>query len=184
MTGDLPTLRTARLVLRPFVLTDAPDVQRLAGAAEVADTTLSIPHPYPDGAAREWIAGHADAWAGQENAVFAITTDADGLVGAINLRLELKHARAEVGYWIAVPFWGRGFASEALAAVVDFGFDSLGLHRIHAHHLGRNPASGRVMEKVGMRREGHLREHMLHRGGREDVVCWAVLRTERPARGS
>jgi ribosomal-protein-alanine N-acetyltransferase len=91
-----PTLRTDRLLLRPFRLDDAASVQQLAGAREVADTTLSIPHPYLDGMAETWIGTHADTWERQERVTFAITSEADGVVGAITLRLTLPHRRAEL----------------------------------------------------------------------------------------
>jgi RimJ/RimL family protein N-acetyltransferase len=173
-----PILRTERLELRPFTVQDAPDVQRLAGAAAVADTTLTIPHPYEDGAAESWIAGHAPEWERRENAVFAITTPADGLVGAINLRMEARHQRGEIGYWIGQPFWNRGFATEALIAVMAFGFDEAGLNRIMARHLPRNAASGRVMQKAGMHYEGEQREHIFKNGRFETLHCYAMLRSD------
>jgi len=175
----LPTIRTERLVLRPFRQEDAPVVQRLVGAREVADTTLTIPHPYRDGEAERWIATHEEAWRQRDRATFAITTAADGLIGAIGLHLRLPHHRAELGYWIGFPFWNRGYATEAARAILAFGFETLGLNRIHASHLTRNPASGRVMEKAGMRFEGALRQHLVRRGKLEDLNEFAILRSER-----
>lgn len=171
-----PSLVTPRLRLRPFAAEDASAVQRLAGAFEVADTTLNIPHPYLDGMAEEWIGTHAGAWAKRETATYAVTTDADGLVGAIGLRLEPAHRRAELGYWIGVPFWGRGYATEAARAIIRFGFESLALDRIYAVHLARNPASGRVMARAGMTPEGVSRRHMIKNGRAEDLVRYAILR--------
>ncbi|MGH7606314.1 MAG: GNAT family N-acetyltransferase [Gemmatimonadales bacterium] len=176
----LPTLRTERLLLRPFQLEDAALVQRLAGAREIADTTLTIPHPYADGMAGTWIATHADAWESQERATFAIATQTDGLVGAIGLQLRPEHRRAELGYWIGRPFWNRGFATEAARAVIAFGFEVLGLNRIHASHLTRNPASGRVLVKAGMRFEGTLRQHVVKWDRAEDLAEYAILRADWP----
>jgi RimJ/RimL family protein N-acetyltransferase len=173
-----PTLRTRRLVLRPFEAADAAIVQRLAGAAAVADTTLNIPHPYEDGMAEAWIQTHGPMYAGGEQAVFAITEAAAAVVGAVGLRLELRHCRAELGYWIGVPYWGRGYATEAVQAVIAFGFTMLDLNRIDARHLSRNPASGRVMQKVGMRCEGRQRQHVLKNGRFEDLDCYAILRDD------
>lgn len=179
-----PTLSTARLSLRPFAAADAPDVQRLAGAREVADTTLNIPHPYVDGMAEAWIGMHAAAWERGELATFAVTEPSFGLVGAIGLRIERKHQRAELGYWIAVPYWGRGYATEAAEAVIGFGFEQLDLNRVHASHLTRNPASGRVMIKTGMRYEGCRRGHVIKWDRFEDLAIYAVLRDEWRARGA
>ncbi|MFN7950397.1 MAG: GNAT family N-acetyltransferase [bacterium] len=176
MAGGQPTLETARLILRPFQASDAPAVQRLAGAREIADTTLAIPHPYPDGAAAEWIATHAARFAAGTLAPFAVVTRADGLlVGATGLALVMAHAQGELGYWIGHADWGRGYATEAARALLDFGFRGLGLHRIQARHLTRNPASGRVMEKLGMRFEGIHRGAVLKWGTFEDLAQHAIL---------
>lgn len=173
-----PTLTTARLTLRPFAAADARDVQRLAGAREVADTTLNIPHPYLDGMAEAWIGMHAAAWERGELATFAVTEASLGLVGAVSLRIVRKHRRAELGYWIAVPYWGRGYATEAAAATIAFGFEQLDLNRIHASHLTRNPASGRVMVKAGMRLEGCHRAHFIKWDRFEDLAVYGMLRDE------
>ena len=173
-----PSLTTSRLVLRPFVIGDAATIQRLAGAREVADTTLSVPHPYEDGMAEAWIATHAPAFARGEMATFAVTGSAAGLIGAISLRIEQAHRRAELGYWIGVPHWGRGYATEAAKAIIRYGFEHLELNRIHACHLTRNPASGRVMIKAGMRPEGCLRQHVVKWGLFENLAKYAILRSE------
>jgi len=172
-------LTTARLVLRPFALTDAADVQRLAGARQVADTTLLIPHPYPDGAAEQFIAGtHAELEKG-ENYVLAITLRTTGeLCGSIGLKVAAKHERAELGYWIGVPFWNRGYCTEAAQALLRFGFETVRLNSVNAHHFVRNAASGRVLQKLGMRYEGHLREHVKKGDRFEDLHCYSILRSD------
>jgi [ribosomal protein S5]-alanine N-acetyltransferase len=179
-----PTLAGARLDLRPFSMSDAPAVQLLAGAREVAASTLTIPHPYPDGEAERWIGTHARAYEEGSHASFAVIERAtDGLVGAAGLAISAQHGRAELGYWIGVPFWNQGYATEAAGLVVDFGFEGLRLNRIFAHHFVRNPASGRVMQKIGMRHEGRLRQHIRRWGRFEDVDEYGVLAGEwgRPA---
>ncbi|MCL4209068.1 MAG: GNAT family N-acetyltransferase [Phycisphaeraceae bacterium] len=180
MSPITPTvLETDRLLLRPFTPEDAPVVQRYASDREVARTTLSIPHPYPDGAAAAWIAGHARGLETGLNPIFAITLrEGAQLIGAIDLRLNPDHRWAEVGYVIYRPWWGAGYATEALRSVVRHGFETLGLHRIHAHHFGSNPASGRVLEKAGMRREGVWRQHICKWGEMLDVVQYGLLRAE------
>jgi ribosomal-protein-alanine N-acetyltransferase len=175
----IPVLETARLRLRPFTPADAPTVRRLAGAPEVAATTLNIPHPYPQGAAERWIATHAGAAAEGGAFVWAIVRrDDDHLLGAVSCVVTASHARAELGYWLGVPFWNRGHMTEAVRRVVAFGFTELGLHRIGARALLRNPGSWRVMEKVGMRREGVLRGYVRKGDVFEDIVSYAVLRPE------
>src|SRR4051812_12494432 len=157
MLQQQPHLKTKRLVLRPFAIADAPTVQRLAGAKEIADTTLLIPHPYPDGAAEFFINGMAQDWVDRKSSVFAIIlADSGQLCGCIGLTIDSKHFRAELGYWVGVPFWGKGICTEAASALLRFGFEDLSMNKIHAHHFTRNPASGRVLQKIGMKYEGQL----------------------------
>ncbi len=169
----VPTLRTRRLVLRPFELSDAPRVQELAGDREIALNTMHIPFPYPDGVAEAFIKETTEAPDGYS---FAID---DGLLaGGIGLRLTRDFERAEAGYWIGKPFWGRGYATEALAELIRFGFVELKLNRIYAGFFSRNPASGRVMEKNGLRYEGTLRKHVKKWAEFVDVVYYGILREE------
>jgi RimJ/RimL family protein N-acetyltransferase len=175
---DLPTLRTERLVLRPLEPADAPRIRELAGAREIAANTLTIPHPYEEGMAEAWIREAAAAATRGEKLVLAVTTEDDGLVGTVGLDLQPEHRRAELGYWIGKPFWGRGFATEAARIVIDHGFGALDLYRIYARVFPRNPGSGRVLEKLGMAHEGRLRGHILKWDVFEDVECYAVLATE------
>jgi len=182
VTGDAqrPTLATPRLRLRPFRLTDADDVQRLAGERAIADTTRNVPHPYEDGMAERWIESQARAFARGRLVNFAITLRDEGaLVGSIGLTLDAEAPGcAELGYWVGVPYWNRGYCTEAARAVVDYGFSQRGLERIHAHHLLRNPASGRVLAKIGMTREGYCREVLVAGGVPEDLVLYGMGRPD------
>lgn len=175
---SLPVLLTPRLLLRGFEPQDASRVHALSQPMEVASTTLTMPHPYEPGVAEEWIAGHPAAWEARERLALAITTAQDGIVGAVGLNLELAHRHAELGYWIGVAFWNRGYATEAAAALLAFGFEELRLHRIVARHFPRNPASGRIMRKLGMVHEGTQREHVIRWGKFEDLECYAILEPE------
>ncbi len=178
-SNRITRLQTERLFLRAFELGDAGDVQRLVGDPEVALMTANIPHPYPDGAAEEWIAGHAAQFEAGELAPFAITLCAEGaLIGSISLDIDQRHARAELGYWIGKPWWNHGYCTEAAQAVLHYGFDVLGLNRIHAWHFRRNPASGRVMLKIGMRHEGCLPQHVRRDGRFEDLESYGMLKRD------
>ena len=173
-----PTLETQRLLLRPLTLHDAPALSRLAGRREIADTTISIPHPYAEEQARQWIAETADLFPKGKSAVFAMQLKREGqLAGTIGLRdIDAEHSQAELGFWVAVECWGQGYATEAARAVVGFGFEQLGLNRIYAHHMVRNPASGRVLARIGMKQEGLLRQRVRKWEVFEDVVLMALLR--------
>jgi RimJ/RimL family protein N-acetyltransferase len=179
MVAELPSIKTERLRLRPFTLADAKDVQRLAGTRDIAATTASIPLPYDDGVAEQWIATHQRRFELGAGIDLAIALDLEmALVGAIGLRFELEHERAELGYWIGKPYWGRGYATEAARALVHYGFDRLGLHRIYARHFTRNPASGKVLQKIGMMHEGHRRQHDKKWGIFEDEELYGMLKDE------
>ena len=105
--------------------------------------------------------------------------DEDEVVGAIGLRIANANRHAEVGYWVGKEWWGNGFASEAGTELVRFAFEVLGLHRVMARHFASNPASGRVMQKIGMKQEGTLRQHFLKWGRFEDIVFYGILAGER-----
>ena len=174
-----PRLTTQRLVLRAFQLDDAEAVQRLAGDRAIASTTCSIPHPYPDGAAEQWIRGQPEAYAEGISVTFAITLrKTDELVGAIGFNVNQKNDWAELGYWIGQPHWGRGYATEALRALIPWTFDTFPLNRLQACHFTRNPASGRVMIKAGMSHEGILRQRVKKWGVFEDIAIYSILRPE------
>lgn len=176
-----PTLTTPRLLLRPFTPDDAAVVQSHLENREVASTTAMIPHPYPEGAAEAWIASHEARHDAGEAAVLAITRRGDdALVGSIELRIDMGHRRGELGYWIGRAHWGKGYATEAADALLRWGVRALGLHRVHAAHMRRNPASGAVLRKIGMRHEGSLRGHVQKWGVMEDLDVWGVLEDELP----
>jgi RimJ/RimL family protein N-acetyltransferase len=175
-----PSLQTARLVLRSYCVDDVPDLVRLAGAREVAATTLRIPHPYSEEDARNFISSRlAEPDPNAPETRFAITLRSSGqLCGGIGLCLESAHQHAELGYWLGVPFWGQGYATEAARAVVDYGFSTLGLHRIYASHFANNPASGRVLRKIGMKHEGCLRGHICKWGQFHDLEYYGMLKVD------
>jgi RimJ/RimL family protein N-acetyltransferase len=176
-------LQSDRLTLRPFEPDDAADVQRLAGNWKIADTTLNVPHPYDDGMAEEWISTHRPEFDEGKRAIFAVTRTADGqLIGAIGLTIDRTFDRAELGYWIGEPYWGSGYCSEAAKTVIRYAFEKLALNRIHACYLERNPASGKVLKKIGMTNEGVARQHIKKHGKFEDLVMCGLLRDERDDR--
>ena len=160
-------------------MSDASDIQRLAGDRAIADTTLNVPHPYDDGMAEAWISEQRPKIEEGDLSVFAITKRAgDELLGAVSLRIDQPMDNANLGYWIGRQFWGMGYCTEAAMRVVQFGFDDLTLNRLHAQHLLRNPASGRVLQKIGMVKEGVARQHIKKWGEFEDLILYGLLRED------
>ena len=169
------TLQTDRLILRPYRDSDIPDLLPLIGAPEIASTTLRIPHPYTERDAKDFLASTRES----SEVRFAITLRNDGqLCGGVGLRLETQHRHAELGYWIGVPFWRHGYATEASRATLRYGFEQLQLNRIFAHYFKGNDASGRVLKKIGMHHEGCLRQHVLKSGKFIDLELYAILREQ------
>jgi 8-oxo-dGTP diphosphatase len=140
---------TGSLRLEPVGMEHAARVQQLASDPEVQATTR-LPEPYPPDGARQFITATTLRRAAGEEYAFAIVDDADGLVGMCGLSDIAREAgRAELGYWIGRPYWGRGYASAAVAQLVRTAFDALGLVELEAHALADNAASRRVLEKAG-----------------------------------
>jgi len=174
-----PTLETARLKLRPYSEADVAELMPLIGTREVASTTGRIPYPYAEKDARQFIS----AAQGNDEVRLAITLRSDGrMIGGIGLRLVEQHQHAELGYWLGVPFWGKGYATEASREMLRYGFEDLHLHRIFGTVFIHNPASGRILVKLGMRKEGCQRQHICKWGEFVDVELYGMLRQEWDAR--
>jgi ribosomal-protein-alanine N-acetyltransferase len=177
---DQFVLETPRLRLRPLELSDASAIQKAAGAREIADTMISLPHPYPAGEAERFIIRQQSEREAGRSVTISIEQKPEGwFCGLIELRdIDCEHLQAELSFWLAVDAWGQGYMSEVIYAVVRYGFASLGLNRLYAHHMLRNPACGRVLEKNGFKLEGLLRQRVRKWGQFEDVSLWAILRKD------
>jgi ribosomal-protein-alanine N-acetyltransferase len=174
-----PTLETARLRLRPYSDADIAKLVSLIGAREIAANSMRIPFPYSEQDARDFLVRIGN---GSETRV-AITLLTDGplhgrLIGGVGLRFEPVHHSAELGYWIGVPYWGNGFATEAARALLDYGFETLNLNRIFASYFRPNTASGRILKKLGMVHEGCQREHIRKWDEFVDLELYGMLRQE------
>jgi len=167
-------LQTERLLLRLPEDSDLAAIVKLAGAREVAATTLRIPHPYTEADGREFLMACREGQASGDRVIFAICRSAE-LIGMVGLEIKPKHSHAELGYWIGVPYWGQGYCTEAARAVLQFGFETLKLHRIYAGYFKGNTPSRRVLEKLGMQDEGCAREHVEKWGKFLDVENYALL---------
>lgn len=135
-------LKTRRLVLRELADSDVPQLARFAGDWDVARMTARIPYPYSEALAREWLATLADD-------EFVRGVELQGtLVGAVGY-IAGEDRSAEIGYWIGTPWWGQGLATEAARALVRYCFTTGGFRRLTCCHFVDNPASARVIEKLG-----------------------------------
>lgn len=186
-----PTLRTERLLLREATEADTPAMRRWLSDFEIARNTGTIPHPYPPEAADEFLGRMRKGREEQKTLSWCIELldpasatpwfgePLPGYIGAVGFHdISADHRRAEMGYALAKPVWGRGIATEAALAITRYGFETLRLHRVYATHYLDNPASGAVLKKCGLRPEGLQPKHVLRFGTFRDVVMMGLLRED------
>ena len=145
-----PTIISKRLQLRPFSDDDAVETSRLAGDQKIIATTFSIPEQYTESKALKWIKSHRDKWQNRDEIVYGICVhNSAQIMGAVSL-FDIQDEAAELGYWIGVPYWNNGYATEAASTLIDYAFEYFNFNFIHARYLKSNPASGVVLNKIGM----------------------------------
>jgi RimJ/RimL family protein N-acetyltransferase len=151
---------------------------------EIYDHTLRIPYPYTEANFQEWLKIVEKATQQQGRPVhWAIRNEEGSMIGGCGLNdFQLgKSHRAEIGYWLAKPYWGCGIMTLVVRRLCDFAFSELGLVKIMAHVFANNPASARVLEKCGFGQEGYLRKHYLKDNRFLDARLYALLKTESSA---
>jgi len=176
---SIPEFKSARLKYRPLHLSDASRVQLLAGHPKIAETTATIPHPYLDGIAEQWIASHAKACAEGRGLDWGIELISQSLlIGNISCFIDTKNKKMEIGYWMGLDFWGQGYMTEALISVRDFLFQNTDLNKITCRHIESNPASGKVMLKAGLKLEGRLKQEFFRNGKFQDMIVYGLTRDD------
>lgn len=179
----MPTLETPRLRIRRLTMQDAADIYRYSRDAEVARHVLWDAHrTIVD--SRAYLRYMLRRYRQHDPASWGIEWKETGrVIGTIGFMwIQNDNSAAEVGYSLARDFWNRGIMTEALKAVIDYGFGRLNLNRIEAQHETTNPASGAVMRKCGMAREGTLRQRLYNKGRYVDVDLYAILRKDYKSR--
>lgn len=160
-----PELHTTRLKLRKIQTEDIPSLVKYANNKKIADHVLNIPHPYQEPDAVFRISYAVQGFKNKTRYVFAIILkEKEELIGETSLHLDNTNNIAELGYWIAEPFWNKGIATEAVKAILKFGFEKLGLDIIFATCHEENKASGHVLLNNGMIKNsvtGHVIQYRL-----------------------
>ncbi|WP_328593447.1 GNAT family N-acetyltransferase [Niallia circulans] len=160
-------------VIRLFKESDAVNVAKLCNNYNIYKNTLHLPYPYSVDDAKSWIKNQLENGLFYE---FAITDKENGeLYGAIALSNNQKFNNGEIAYWIGEEYWGNGFATEAAEAILWFAFNEKHLHKVYARYFKTNPASGRVMQKLGMREEGVLIEQVKKDNLYLDLVYYGII---------
>jgi ribosomal-protein-alanine N-acetyltransferase len=177
--GNLPPLETERLLLRKIGVDDADDMFEYGRDPEVTKYLMWEPHRTVDDSIEfiRWVMRQYDAG---EIAPWGMEIKETGkFIGTVGYHeWNVRHGRAEIGYSLARSFWGLGYMTEAVRAVIDFGFGVMGLNRVEANCFIENKGSARVMEKCGMKFEAILRQHLFVKGRYEDVKMYSILRRE------
>ena len=173
------TIATERLTLRLFQKSDAEAVTRLCNSYNIYKNTLYLPFPYYIEDALLWIGRHLENFNRNISYEFAITDkDSGELYGAIALSNNSKFQHGELAYWIGEGSWGNGYATEAAQGILQFAFQEKQFHKVFARHFQSNPASGRVLRKIGMKKEGVLIEHVIKDKQFEDLVYYGLIKTD------
>jgi len=172
-------LETKRLLLRRLTTDDSERIEELAGDYDVAKSTLNIPHPYPKGSAIQFIESMLSAEKNNKIVMFAITEkESQLLIGLININLSEPYKRGELAYWVGKQYWGKGYGTEAAKALLEYGFNQINLNKIFAASFTSNTGSWRIMEKVGLKYEGTLKQHVARFGQFYDVAYYGLLKEE------
>lgn len=165
-------LKTRRMLLRPPFLEDAAQIAARVGLKEVAWNLGRVPHPYDVSDAEDWLQHVPTKWEEDTSYVLAMTLPDDGVIGCISLRLVPMDVW-EIGYWLGKPWWGRGYASEAAAALMTWAEGELALSRFASGHFADNPASGRILTKLGFVPAGETELFGRARGRKDPCVRYA-----------
>ena len=175
--ADFPDLRTPGLKLSLIGFDDIPDFLPLLADWDVVRYTSRIPYPYSRADGEAYTAFVADAWQRKGSLECALRDRKDGtFVGIAALTIGDDPTEAEIGYWIGVPFWGRGFATQASEVLIRHGFTAMGLDRIVSTVVRENTASSHVLEKVGLSRTGEAEIYFPARDRHYPVYLFELTR--------
>jgi RimJ/RimL family protein N-acetyltransferase len=175
--NKFPVIETERLVLSQLEERDIPFIVEYLQHRIFSDLTSNIPYPYVENDARSWVKMSKEAFDNNAGYTFAIRNKEGQIIGAIGLH-DRDDDKAELGYWIGIPYWNKGYVTEAAEAIVNFGLNEMKFNKIFATHFLHNPASGRIMEKIGMKQEAILKQEMKKDGEYFDIVRYCILKTD------
>ena len=176
---DTPVLHTPRLTLDRFTQADAETVCRDLFSSEAVCRNLLLQPGTPLEEVRDILRRLEEGYAVHEDFFQWAIREQGVCIGRMSLTVNRRHLGGTVAYYLAERAWGKGYMTEVLRRVIDFAFDGLGLNRVEADHFAENPASGRVMEKAGMTKEGYARRKYCKNGVFHDAVLYGILKEDR-----
>jgi len=173
--------KTKRLLIKSYDHKDADVIYPVVSQKEIADTMITIPHPYPRATVNKWIdylLTSAEQGTAFEFAIF-LKENPEKYIGNCGLvSFSNSHQKAEIAYFIDKNEWGKGYATEVASFMIGYGFEKLYLERIYGHCMSRNSASRKVMEKIGFRFEGTLRHGIKKGEVFEDLDLLGMIRSD------
>lgn len=156
---------TTRLLFRRFTIKDSGRLTYLFNDEDVVRYLISLPYPYTESHAKEWISHQNENFIQDRIYDFAIIDKSDEkIMGTISLTNNQKHKNGSISYMIGKDYWNKGYATEALKAIIEYAFSMKGYHKVYAEHFEDNKSSGRVMQKAGMGFEGEKIDHVFKDG--------------------
>ncbi len=182
MKKEFPVLTTERLILSRPVEGDMQHIIHYLDSDKIySENTANMPYPYKEADAEFLIHEVVDkGFENETDFVFAIRNKENGLImGLIGIHhWDKANQKAEIGYWLGKEFWNKGYVTEAMTEVLAFGFKVLNLNKMFANFFPHNPASGRVMEKSGMKQEAVLKQEIYKNGKFLDFVRYSILKED------
>jgi [ribosomal protein S5]-alanine N-acetyltransferase len=180
VSPQYPVLATERLRLRGLLLDDCSQLAALSDDCGDADTAVRLRRQLMHASAQRWIDAHLSMWTTLRATHWAITClNDDHLIGYISLSdIDLDNRQATLSFRVGSVKHRHSFAVEASQAALAFAFTDLGMHRVSALHRVRHPRAAQILTSLGMRSEGMLREYLLDENQYEDVMLWAMLRSD------
>jgi hypothetical protein len=176
----VPTIRvTDQICLSQISCDDRSAYLKHLNETDQFRNTASLPYPYTEFHADKWLAKVRRQTLAQDHKVNWAIRNADGeLIGSIGFMETTEGEKAEIGYWLAKPYWAQGITTAAVRHLCSFGFDRYRLQRIHARVFATNPPSARVLAKAGFEHEGTLRNHFFRDGQSVDVLVFGLLKEQ------
>lgn len=171
-----PTLTSKRLILRAPSIVDIPQLTKLANNKNISTMLAGMPHPYITEDAEAFIEKTNQKYQQQKSVQYAIIdAKTQQLIGVVGFSISHVHNHVTLGYWLGEKYWGEGFMSEACATLMEYAFMHLNVYRVASHHFHTNPASGKVMKKIGLLYEGKRLGHF--KKGKEylDICDYGLL---------
>lgn len=174
--SEFPKIETERFLLNQFKNNDVNEIYNIMSQSEAYSRfTTNIPFPYEKKDA-ESLVGLSQNGLVNNHYVFAVRSKAvNKIVGCVDLSVKHQHNKSELGFWIDEKFWKQGFATEVGKAAILFGFQQLNLKRIYATHFEENIASGKVLQKIGMTKEGILRCHTKKKDAYHNHIMYSII---------